>query len=270
MSGTETVTNQTVEDAEVRREVTIAAIGDLHVDENTRGALTDAFANVSSKADYLVLCGDMTTHGRPEQMRAFVEELRGIEIPIIAVLGNHDYEGESVDELTAILRGRGVHVLEGDFVIIDGVGFAGVKGFAGGFGRGSLAPFGERIIKEFVQFAIDDALRLENAMRSLDTEVRVALLHYAPIPETILGEPEVIWPFLGSSRLLLPIETYDATVVFHGHAHHGSLEGITPKGIPVYNVSQPVLAANELPIFLWKANAPERRKRAPDPGMGQA
>ena len=270
MSGTETATTQTNEAGGDRREVTIAAIGDLHVDENTRGALVDAFTNVNEKADYLVLCGDMTTHGKPEQMRAFVEELRGIEIPIVAVLGNHDYEGEMVDELTAILRDRGVHVLEGDYAIVDGVGFAGVKGFAGGFGRGSLAPFGERIIKDFVQFAIEDALRLENALRSLNTFVKVALMHYAPIPETILGEPEVIWPFLGSSRLLQPIETYDASVVFHGHAHHGTLEGTTPKGIPVYNVSLPVLAANELPIFLWKADAPERRKRAPEAGTAQA
>lgn len=243
------------------RRVTVAAIGDLHVDESMRGAYVDLFAHAGREADVLVVAGDMTTHGRPEQMRAFVDELRGVEIPIVAVYGNHDYEGETIVESTAILHDRGIHVLDGDHIVVDGIGFAGIKGFAGGFGRGSLAPFGEALIKNFVQAAIDDALSLENALRSLQTELKIAVLHYAPIPDTIKGEPEVIYPFLGSSRLLQPLETYGADVIFHGHAHHGTLEGHTPSGIPVYNVAKQVLEANGMEIFLWRAQAPERRKR---------
>jgi Icc-related predicted phosphoesterase len=262
MSGNVTATTQPPEDTSVQRDVVIAAVGDLLVDESTRGALVDVFANINERANYLVICGDMTTHGRPEQMKAFVEELRGIEIPIVAVLGNHDYEGEAVAECTAVLRDRGIHVLEGDFAIFEGIGFAGVKGFCGGFGRGSLAPFGERLIKDFVQSAIDDALNLENAMRSLSTAVKVAVLHYSPIVDTIKGEPEIIYPFLGSSRLLQPIETYDADVVFHGHAHHGTFEGRTPKGIPVYNVALPVLRAQQqTSVHMWSVRVPDRRKR---------
>ena len=262
MSGTVTETMLPAETADTTRQITIAAVGDLHVDENTRGAFGEIFANINDRADFLVLTGDMTTHGRPEQMQAFVQEIRNVEIPIVAVLGNHDHEGEMVDECVAILRGRGIHVLEGEHVILDGVGFAGIKGFAGGFGRGSLAPFGERLIKEFVQAAVDDALRLENALRSLNTAVRVAVTHYSPIVDTVKGEPEMIWPFLGSSRLMEPLETYEADVVFHGHAHHGTLKGRTPKGIPVFNVSLPLLREKTKDSLLfWTAEAPERRKR---------
>lgn len=263
MSGTNEAQAQTIpiEGKMEGRRITIAAIADMHVDETTRGAYVDLFSKASREADVLVVAGDMTTHGRPEQMRAFVDELRGVEIPIVAVYGNHDCEGEMLDEVNAILRDRDVHILDGDHVVVEGIGFAGIKGFAGGFGRGSLAPFGEALIKSFVQAAIDDALRLENALRSLDTDVKVAVLHYAPIPETIKGEPEVIYPFLGSSRLLQPLETHGADVIFHGHAHHGTLEGHTPGGIPVYNVSMPVLEANGKEVFLWRARAPERRRR---------
>ena len=242
------------------RKIRIAAVGDLHYDANRGTVYRNMFAAVNKHADILVICGDMTTHGRPEQMTAFVEELAGVQIPIVAVLGNHDHEAGMADELIAILKQRGVNVLDGDFVVIDGVGFAGTKGFAGGFGRGALAPFGELLIKEFVQASLDEALKLENGLRSLHADIRVVVLHYAPISDTIVGEPETIWPFLGSSRLLQPIDTIGADVVFHGHAHHGILEAKTPAGIPVYNVALPILEDRGERFYVWTVTAPERRQ----------
>jgi Icc-related predicted phosphoesterase len=192
-------------------------------------------------------------------MKGFVEELTGVDIPIICVLGNHDYEAGEIDECKKVLNDRGIHVLDGDYVVVDDIGFAGVKGFCGGFGRGALAPFGEPELKQFVQTSLDEALKLENALRNLSTRIRVALLHYSPIADTVLGEPPEIFPFLGSSRLLQPIDTLGADVVFHGHAHHGTLEGTTTTGIPVYNVSYPVLTENGRKFFLWEQKAPDRR-----------
>jgi Icc-related predicted phosphoesterase len=241
------------------RQVRVAAVGDFHFDAEHAPALRDLFAGVRGEADVLVLCGDITTHGRADQTRGFVDLLKGVDVPIVAVLGNHDFESDCVSEVTTILRERGVHVLDGDNVEIEGIGFAGVKGFGGGFGRGTLGPFGEPEYKQFVQRALDEALKLENALRTLQTPTKVAVLHYAPIVETLAGEPEMIFPFLGSSRLLPPIETYEASVVFHGHAHTGAPEGRTPRGIPVYNVALPLLRRAGLSYHLWTAPAPERR-----------
>ena len=242
------------------RKIRIAAVGDLHFDSTRGTSFREMFADVNKEADILLLLGDMTTHGRPEQMEAFVEELAGVNIPIVAVLGNHDYEAGMTDELTEILHERGVHVLDGSEVVIEGIGFAGTKGFAGGFGRGALGPFGELLIKEFVQAALDEALKLENALRSVHADVKIVLLHYSPIFETVVGEPEVIWPFLGSSRLLQPIDTIGATAVFHGHAHHGTIEAQTPAGIPVFNVAMPLLEQRGQKFLVWEVDAPERRK----------
>jgi len=246
--------------ADGEREIRIAAVGDLHFDQARGTNFRNLFAAINKRADILVLCGDMTTHGKPEQMHGFVEELAGLDIPIVAVLGNHDYEAGMHEDLVEILKERGVHVLDGDYVEIEGVGFAGTKGFAGGFGRGALAPFGELLIKEFVQSALDEAMKLENGMRSLHADVKVVVLHYAPIHETIVGEPEVIWPFLGSSRLLNPIETIGANVVFHGHAHHGTLEAKTPAGIPVFNVALPILEEQGKQFYIWTCKVAERRR----------
>jgi len=242
-----------------RRQVRVAAVGDFHFGAEHAPALRDLFAGLRGQADVLVLCGDLTTHGRADQTRGFVDLLKGVDIPIVTVLGNHDYEADCVDDVRAILRDRGVHVLDGDNVEIDGIGFAGVKGFGGGFGRGTLGPFGEPEYKQFVQRALDESLKLENALRTLKTPTKVAVLHYAPIPETLAGEPEVIFPFLGSSRLLPPIETYGASVVFHGHAHTGAAEGRTPTGIPVYNVALPLLRRAGLPYRLWTTPRLERQ-----------
>lgn len=242
------------------RHVRIAAIGDVHFDGKASGSLRGIFSDICREAQVMVLCGDLTTHGDPDQVQAFVKELDGITIPIVGVLGNHDFEADAEAEITDILVERGIHMLDGTSVEIEGIGFAGVKGFGGGFGRRTLGPFGEKIYKDFVQTALDEALKLETALRTLETESRVAVLHYSPIPETLVGEPEEIYPFLGSSRLLSPIETYGASVVFHGHAHIGAPEGHTPSGIPVYNCAMGVLErAIGSPFRVWTATAPDRR-----------
>lgn len=242
------------------REIRIAAVGDLHFGAGSEGTMRENFARIGRSADILVLCGDLTTHGRPEQMRGFVEEITSAKIPIVAVLGNHDFESDAAGELCAILHDAGVRVLDGDYVELEGIGFAGTKGFTGGFDKGALAPFGERLIKDFVQGSIDEALKLENALRNLKTPVKVVVVHYAPIAETVHGEPEVIYPFLGSSRLVQPIDMVGADVVFHGHAHHGSPVGRTPGGVPVYNVSWPLLASLGRTHVLWTAQVPDRRQ----------
>lgn len=170
-------------------------------------------------------------------------ELAEAKVPTIAVLGNHDFESGEQDEVKRILIEGGVHVLDGDAHEVGGVGFAGVKGFGGGFGQRALGPWGEDAIKRFVQEAVDESLKLEAALARLRTPIRVVLLHYAPVEDTVRGEPPTIYPFLGSSRLEEPIDRYHAHAVFHGHAHSGSPDGRTKGGIPVYNVSLPLLRA---------------------------
>jgi Icc-related predicted phosphoesterase len=246
-----------------QRDIRIAALGDLHFDADSRGQLRDLFAEIDRSADILALCGDLTTHGKPEQIRALIDEMTGLKVPVVAVLGNHDHEAGMADQLSDILRERGIHVLDGDHVVIDGLGFAGTKGFVGGFGRGALAPFGEKLVKDFVQGSIDEALKLENALRNLRTEQKVVLLHFAPLVETVIGEPESIYPFLGSSRLLQPLDMIGATVVFHGHAHHGTPSARTPGGIPVFNVALPLLEQSGHRYLLWTTAATERRKPEP-------
>ena len=242
------------------RELRIAAVGDVHFDGSRNGTLRELFADIDHNADILALCGDLTTHGAPEQMKAFVDELAGVEVPIVAVLGNHDFESAAEQECSDMLCDAGVHVLDGTHIVIEGIGFAGTKGFAGGFGRGALGPFGEQLMKDFVNAALDEALKLEKALHQLDTDTKVVLLHYSPIEDTVRGEPEPIWPFLGSSRLLQPLDIHGAAVVFHGHAHHGSLEGETPGGIPVFNVSLPLLAEAGMRYRTFNVPAPERRR----------
>jgi Icc-related predicted phosphoesterase len=257
--------------ADGQRQLRIAAVGDIHFDGNRTGELRDLFTDIQRSADVLVLCGDLTTHGRPDQMRAVVDELAGLSVPIVAVLGNHDFEQDEGEACTGLLQEAGVQVLDGTSTVIDGVGFAGTKGFAGGFGRGALGPFGEALIKDFVNAAVDEALKLERALQQLPTESRIVVLHYAPIPETLAGEPEVIFPFLGSSRLLQPIETMGASAVFHGHAHHGILEAKTPSGIPVFNVALPVLRERGLNFQTFTVPAPDRRSdREPASGTPSA
>ena len=222
--------------------VRIAAIGDIHVSRHSQGAFQPLFTHISSNADILVLCGDFTDYGLPEEARVLARELTAaVQVPVVAVLGNHDYEAGKQHEIREILLDAGVTVLDGEAAEIEGVGFAGVKGFAGGFGRGALGPWGEQVIKRFVQEAVDEAMKLETALARLRTERRIAILHYAPIRGTVEGEPLEIFPYLGSGRLEEPINRYRVTAVFHGHAHRGTPEGRTSTGIPVYNVAMPLL-----------------------------
>lgn len=236
--------------------VRVAAVGDLHFNGEDAELMKRIAREAEEEADVLVLLGDLTTHGTLEQAAGVAEVFGELSVPVVSVLGNHDYEDGRPDEVKALLCEGGMVVLDGDSVEIEGVGFAGVKGFAGGFGRGALGAFGEPLIKAFVQEAVDEAMKLENALRMLGTPIKVALVHYAPIVDTLAGEPEIIYPFLGCSRLLPPIETIGADVVFHGHAHTGTHEGRTPTGIPVFNVAYPVLNACEgRTVFIWTARA---------------
>jgi Icc-related predicted phosphoesterase len=224
--------------------VRVAAVGDLHCGKASQGALQPLFARIAEAADVVVLCGDLTDYGLPEEARVLAREVAGVlKIPVVAVFGNHDYESGHADEVAAILTDAGIRILDGDGVEIRGVGFAGVKGFAGGFGDRALQSWGEPILKRFVREAVEEALKLEAALARLRTPRRIAVLHYAPIRATVETEPAEILPFLGSSRLEEPINRYNAALAVHGHSHHGALEGRTTSGVPVYNVSLPMLKA---------------------------
>lgn len=214
----------------------IAAVGDLHVHESSSDAIQHVVSQVSRDADVLVLCGDLTHLGLPEEAERLGSELRDCHIPVVAVLGNHDYQSGRVEDVKKILKAARVTVLEGTETFeLNGVGFAGVKGFGGGFDKHMLTPFGEDAIKHFVTEAVNESLKLEVALQSLRTDRVVVVLHYAPIAATVMGEPPEIFPFLGSSRLAETIDHFDVDAIFHGHAHHGTYEGLTTKGIPVYN-----------------------------------
>jgi len=224
----------------------------MHYGKQSQGMLQSLFSQIADLADVLVMPGDLTDYGLAEEARVLARDLTAcVKIPIVAVLGNHDYESNESEEVARILTDAGVHVLDGDSIEIQGVGFAGVKGFAGGFGRGALGPWGETAIKVFVQEAVNEALKLESALARLKTAHRIAIVHYAPIVGTVVGEPVEIYPWLGSSRLEEPLVRYQVSAVVHGHAHRGAPEGRTTTGIPVYNVAIQVLRASypEQPAF---------------------
>ena len=216
----------------------VAAIGDLHVKEDQAAPYRELFGQVSREADVLVLCGDLTDLGKVSEAEILAEDLRACSIPVVGVLGNHDYECGCVEEVGRIIKQAGVYLLDGQSCEIDGVGFVGVKGFAGGFGRRMLGSFGEPAIKQFVSETMSEAMRLENAMRTVKSPRSVVVLHYAPILETVEGEPPEILPFLGSSRLAETIDRFRVSAVVHGHAHTGRYQGRTPGGAPVYNVAR--------------------------------
>jgi Icc-related predicted phosphoesterase len=227
--------------AAAKETVRLAALADIHFDKTTVGTLQSLLGPISPSADVLLLGGDLTNYGLPEEAHLLARELTTVKIPIVAVLGNHDHHSGKADEVMSILREVGVTVLDGDACEVDGVGFAGVKGFAGGFDHRLLAPWGEDVVKQFVHESLHETLKLESALAKLRTSRRIALLHYAPIRATVEGEPLEIFPFLGSSRLEEPLNRYGVTAVFHGHAHHGTFEGKTRAGVPVYNVAMPLL-----------------------------
>lgn len=221
--------------------VRVAAVADLHCTKKSGDEIRNLLSSMASHADILVFGGDLCDSGMPEEAQVLARETASLKVPIVAVLGNHDFECGKASEVEAILSDAGVNILDGRSCKIDGIGFAGVKGFAGGFGDKALQPWGELVIKNFVREAVEEALKLESALAALRTSTRIAVLHYSPIIETVVGEPEEIIPFLGSSRLEEPLNRYSVTAVFHGHAHRGTLEGRTKGGAPVYNVAKPLL-----------------------------
>ena len=226
--------------------ITLAAIGDLHVAEGDGGRFRDMFAEICDAADVLALCGDLTNFGKTSEAALLAEDLRACTIPMVGVLGNHDYEEGQPDEVIRIMQEAGVAMLDDQAVVIEGVGFAGVKGFIGGFGRGELGAFGEPAIKTFVDETLNEARKLENALRTLRTDRCVAVLHYAPVEATVIGEPREIFPYMGSSRLADAVDRAEnVKAVVHGHAHSGAYEGCTPRGVPVYNCARFVVE----PVF---------------------
>jgi Icc-related predicted phosphoesterase len=232
------------------------------------------FAEAARRADVLLLCGDLTDYGLAEEARLLAGELEDIgTLRVLAVFGNHDYEAGQTAEVLEILRSAGVQFIEGEGVEVGGVGFAGAKGYGGGFGQRAIEPWGEDATKQFVQEALQEALKLESGLARLRTPQRVAVLHYAPIQETVLGEPADIYPFLGTSRLEEPLNRFKVAACFHGHAHRGRPEGRTSAGVPVYNVALPVLKAAwpdrpPLRIFELPVNPPFEEQRVADRRVG--
>ena len=230
-----------------RDTVTLAVVGDLHWHVDQRPTFHHHFKSVHEVADFLLLPGDLTGSGLPEEMRLLAAVLARVQIPVIAVLGNHDVHTDHGPEVTSILRDAGVHVLEGGgdaaSFSMNGlsVGFCGTKGFCGGFGARCLTPFGEPTIKSFIAETKDEAARVDHDLRNLQTDFKVVIFHYSPIETTVEGEPRELYPFLGSSLLCEPVDKLGANLVVHGHAHLGSERGQTASGIPVRNVALPVL-----------------------------
>jgi len=228
-----------------KTKIKIAAIGDLHMRVTDKGKWTDNFTEISKKADVLLICGDLTDSGDEEEAQVLAEELKACNIPVLAVLGNHDFEKGRQKLIRQILQENKVTILEGESVIIENIGFAGVKGFGGGFDNHMLSMFGEDGMKAFVQEAVDESLKLDRALARLEQEFpdipKIVLLHYSPIKETVIGESEQIYPFLGSSRLVEPLHRRKVFAAFHGHAHAGKFQGVTSGGVKVFNVALPVL-----------------------------
>jgi Icc-related predicted phosphoesterase len=216
----------------------VAAVADLHVHKVHRGEYRALFTELSTSADVVCLCGDLTNFGLPEEAENLIADLAALSVPAVAVLGNHDMQSGQAEEVKKVLRRGNIHFLDEEPFTHRGVGFAGVKGFGGGFGKYMLSAFGEDATKHFVAEAVNESLVLENGLRRLGTERNIVVLHYSPIAETVRGEPVEIFPFLGCSRLAETIDRFEKIrAVFHGHAHHGQPHGQTPKGIPVYNCS---------------------------------
>jgi Icc-related predicted phosphoesterase len=225
----------------------IAAMADIHVGPDSRDRLRPQLEHVDQFADVLVIAGDLTKCGTREEARVLVGELANVTVPRVAVLGNHDYHADAQDAIVAELEASGVVVLDGTHTVVDvdgtTLGLAGGKGFGGGFPGASASEFGEPEMKAFVHHTRTIAARVGNALASLDTDVRVAVLHYSPVEDTLRGERLEIYPFLGSYLLGEAVDGAGADLVVHGHAHNGTEHGVTPGGIPVRNVAQPVLGA---------------------------
>lgn len=221
----------------------LAASGDVHARKGDADRIRGLFEDVRHRADALALLGDLTDHGQPEQAEALARGLSDVSVPVLAVLGNHDHDAGAVEDLKRILRNSGIQLLDRETTTLGEVGFVGVKGFGGGFGKGVVRAFGEAALKQFVTESVVEAEALRAGLKGLGTPRKVALLHYAPVAETLQGEPEHLFPFLGTTRLAQALDEGGATLALHGHAHHGAPLGMTPGGVPVHNVSIPVLQA---------------------------
>ncbi len=242
--------------------IRVAAVGDVHLGEDNHGLLRPALDNVAEHADVLLLAGDLTRHGTLDEARVVADEFAGLDVPVISVLGNHDYHSDQAEAISALLEDTGIKVLEGSAttVKLEGgiLGVAGVKGFGGGFAGKCASRFGEREMKDFVEHSVEAAGRLRTALEGLEHEepdIIVALTHYAPIPGTLHGEPPEIYPFLGSYLLCEPIDEIEAALAVHGHAHYGCEQGVSPGGVPVRNVAQPVIRAAYATFVLEPAGA---------------
>ncbi len=223
----------------------IAAIADLHVAEDSSGKLSPHWRGIHEVADVLLLAGDLTNLGNASQAETLAQELAAVQIPVVAVLGNHDYHMGEAGSVRGVLEKSRVTVLEGETttMIINGktLGIAGTKGFGGGFAGACGHAFGEWVMKEFIRETEGMAARLEKNLLALKTDYRIALLHYAPVKDTLAGERLEIYPFMGSYLLAEAMDRAGADLIVHGHAHHGVEKGVTAKGIPVRNVAMPLL-----------------------------
>jgi Icc-related predicted phosphoesterase len=227
--------------------IRIAAVGDVHLGEDARGRLRPALENVGEHADVLLLAGDLTRHGTVSEAQVVASEFSGLAVPVVAVLGNHDYHSDQQNEITALLQGNGITVLEGSGAVVEvgksTVGIGGAKGFGGGFAGKSGSVFGEPEMKAFIQHTVDISDRLRAALADLDTDVKIALTHYSPVADTLRGEPPEIFPFLGAYQLAEAIDATGVDLAIHGHAHFGTEQGVTAGGVRVRNVAQPVIGA---------------------------
>jgi Icc-related predicted phosphoesterase len=253
--------------------IRIAAVADLHFGPDSAGTYRPHLDRIADRADVFLIAGDLTRLGEPEEARVLADELRDLAIPTVAVLGNHDHHANREDEVRSIVESAGVQVLEGEATVLEiagtRLGIAGAKGFGGGFAGVSASEFGEREMKAFIQHTMEVADRLEAALRSLDADRRVVLVHYSPVKETLDGEPPEIHAFLGSYLLAEAVDRAGADLVLHGHAHRGTGSGATPGGIPVRNVAWPVIGeayalfrleprAEDEARGVWSAEVPGR------------
>ncbi|HEX5540575.1 MAG TPA: metallophosphoesterase [Micromonospora sp.] len=225
--------------------IRIAAVGDVHLDWDLVGRFRPALEHLPNHADVLLLAGDLTRHGTVSEARSVAAEFGGLQVPVVTVLGNHDYHCDEVPELIAVLEEAGITVLEGASTVVEcpggRLGIAGVKGFGGGFAGRSASEFGEPEMKDFIRTTQAAADRLGTELRELDCDLRIALTHYAPVPDTLAGEPLEIYPFLGSYLLGQAIDSAPTALAIHGHAHKGTERGTTPGGVRVRNVAHPVI-----------------------------
>jgi Icc-related predicted phosphoesterase len=237
----------------------VAAAGDVHIRDSNRDEVAAAFRALEGDADLVLIAGDLTTHGEPAQAELFAEVVRPLTMPVVCVLGNHDCHVDRVDEVRAVLESAGVRVLEREWAVLElggiEVGIVGLKGFVGGFAGSNLPDFGERQLRDVYATTSADVEALSEGLRAISMcPCRIVLLHYSPTADTLAGEPEGIWTYLGSERLAAPIAEHAPDLVVHGHAHAGTFEGRVGEA-PVYNVSVPVMGRD---FWVFELSTPRR------------